>query len=192
MTNEQAARILDPETSREALSPYAEDCRARLAVMEEACRIAAKALRVPTGDPLTLEQLREMDGQQVLLETGQVDIREQLIAEWEILISHDERWFEFTRRKRNFPAKTYGIDWLAYAYPPAHIDREAWGPCKLCEGDKLDSVGFGDHFGLRIYLRGGNNKPPENERFQFCPKCGRPLTPEAWDALEKRLRGRLG
>lgn len=24
---------------------------------------------------------------------------------------------------------------------------------------------------------------------QFCPKCGRPLTKEAWAELEKRLRG---
>ena len=64
-----------------------------------------------------------------------------------------------------------------------------WGPCELCGGDKLDGVGVGDHFGLRVYLRGGDKKPPENERFQFCPKCGRPLTPKAWAELEKRLRG---
>lgn len=66
--------------------------------------------------------------------------------------------------------------------------RETWEPCELCGGDKLDGVGFGDHFGLRIYLRGGNNIPPENERFQFCPKCGRPRTPEAWAELANRLR----
>ena len=24
---------------------------------------------------------------------------------------------------------------------------------------------------------------------KFCPECGRPLTPEAWEILEKRLRG---
>lgn len=28
------------------------------------------------------------------------------------------------------PEKDYGKTWLAYAYPPAHIDREAWGPCE--------------------------------------------------------------
>lgn len=71
----------------------------------------------------------------------------------------------------------------------AHIDREAWEPCELCAGERLDEVGFADHFGLRVYLRGGNNKPPKNERFQFCPKCGRPRTEEAWAELEKRLRG---
>ena len=39
MTNEEAARILDPATSAEALRPYA------LAVVEEACRMGAEALR---------------------------------------------------------------------------------------------------------------------------------------------------
>lgn len=45
MSNEEAARILDPETSREALAPYAHDCQLRLAVTEEACTVAAKVLR---------------------------------------------------------------------------------------------------------------------------------------------------
>ena len=47
MSNEDAARILDPETSREALAPYAHDCQLRLAVTEEACTVAAKVLRGP-------------------------------------------------------------------------------------------------------------------------------------------------
>ena len=68
------------------------------------------------------------------------------------------------------------------------LNREAWEPCELCGGDKLDGVGIGDRFGLRVYLSGGRMEPPENERFQFCPKCGRPCTQKAWDALEKRLR----
>ena len=45
MTNEEAARILDPATSAEALQPYALDCVMRLAVVEEACRMGAEALR---------------------------------------------------------------------------------------------------------------------------------------------------
>lgn len=45
MTNEEAARILDPATSAEALRPYALDCVMRMAVVEEACRMGAEALR---------------------------------------------------------------------------------------------------------------------------------------------------
>lgn len=45
MTKAEAARILDPATSREALLPYAYDGPRRLEVVNEACRIAAEALR---------------------------------------------------------------------------------------------------------------------------------------------------
>ena len=45
MTNEEAPRILDPATSAEALRPYALDCVMRLAVVEEARRMGAEALR---------------------------------------------------------------------------------------------------------------------------------------------------
>lgn len=45
MSNEDAARILDPETSREALAPYPHDYQLILAVTEEACTVAAKVLR---------------------------------------------------------------------------------------------------------------------------------------------------
>ncbi len=45
MTWEEAARILDPETSREALDCWAYDPEKRLAVCNEACRVAARVLR---------------------------------------------------------------------------------------------------------------------------------------------------
>lgn len=70
----------------------------------------------------------------------------------------------------------------AYAYPPAHIDREVWTAewiypeskwslprCSKCECNSKDAqYGHKDN---------------------FCPKCGRAMTPEAWAELEKRLRG---
>lgn len=49
MTRAEAARILDPETSREALLLYAEDCQLRWAVVNEACRMGAEALREQTA-----------------------------------------------------------------------------------------------------------------------------------------------
>ena len=45
MTKEEAARILDPATTREALAAYAYDPEQRIRVVEEACRIAARVLR---------------------------------------------------------------------------------------------------------------------------------------------------
>lgn len=50
MTNEEAARILNPATSAEALQPYALDCIMRMAVVEEARRMGAEALRRETGN----------------------------------------------------------------------------------------------------------------------------------------------
>ena len=45
MTYKEAADILDPDTSREALAPYSLDCQMRLAVVNEACAVAARVLR---------------------------------------------------------------------------------------------------------------------------------------------------
>lgn len=49
MTKEEAARILDPATSAEALRPYALDCVMRMAVVEEACRMGAEVLKGGEG-----------------------------------------------------------------------------------------------------------------------------------------------
>lgn len=70
------------------------------------------------NEPLTLEELKEMDGEPVFLKTGEVAIREQLIAEWEILTEHDDSCFYFTRRKRGFHIKDYGKTWIAYRRLP--------------------------------------------------------------------------
>lgn len=46
MTYEEAADILDPETSREALRPYDYDYQRRLQVVNDACQMAAEVLRI--------------------------------------------------------------------------------------------------------------------------------------------------
>ena len=43
--------------------------------------------------------------------------------------------------------------------------------CELCHSENLRNVGITD----RVYLCGGNSRPRENEKFRFCPKCGRRL-----------------
>lgn len=68
MTYEQAARILDPETSLEALAAYAGDCEARQAAIVEACRMGAIALRaMQSSEPLTAEQLRRMHFERLIV-----------------------------------------------------------------------------------------------------------------------------
>lgn len=127
MTKEQAARILDPETREDALAEieYYGGFRGEEAVkaaMDEACRIAAAELRnKPTGEPLTLEQLRGMVGQPVWVEL----LKEPERSCWEIVKFYDEPMILGFTDGKYCDARAYGDLWLAYAYPPAHIDREA-------------------------------------------------------------------
>lgn len=121
--------------------------------------------------PLTLKQLREMDGQPVW---GKSLINDKP-GEWFIVrvVEMSKCWFiACAGASQGFGDKdTYAKTWLAYAYPPAHLDRDAWEPCEECQPRKLD------HFILNRY------------GVKFCRHCGRPLTPEALSELEKRLRG---
>lgn len=80
----------------------------------------------------------------------------------------------------------YGKRWLSYAYKPAHIDREAWKPCEKCYScdncifcdDRYDELCDECSIGFSY---------KKFEPFKYCKYCGRPLTDEAWDALEKRI-----
>lgn len=111
--------------------------------------------------PLTLEQLREMDGKPVWIERIGSDSLED--KEWALVFCKEK----FCRTSCGNIALfgCYGIGWLAYAYPPAHIDLEDWEPCAVCN---RPAYLMGDH---------------------YCPHCGRPLTQEARAMLEKRFRG---
>ena len=52
--------------------------------------------------------------------------------------------------------------------------------CALCNWGGLDYVGV-DSDG--IYL----SKPSKNEKFRFCPVCGKPLTDEAVEMVMERM-----
>lgn len=153
------------------------------------CNIAA------TGEPLTLEQLREMANKPY----WHVGLRSE---------SADPHWKILDPFIARFPEDYgYGKRWLAYAYPPARIDREAWEkPCGMCGGKtilyqhtnttKLFMNTFGEAATLVTECMAC---PPyadccmkgisANSAFKinFCPECGRPLTEEAWAELEKRM-----
>ena len=83
--------------------------------------IAATALREKAEredpKPLTIEELRQMDGVPVYLvflslnETG-----------WEIFVEHDDDGFE-TDAGSWYYAKTYGKKWFAYRHKPREVDK---------------------------------------------------------------------
>lgn len=73
----------------------------------------------PPNEPLTLEQLREMDGKPVYVVCASNKSFWALVA---------GRFVECIKGGYYWKAdmNTYGTSWRAYSYPPAHIDREAW------------------------------------------------------------------
>lgn len=121
MTKADAARILDPETSREALLPYAYDGPRRLAVVEEACRMGAEALRksttYPQNEMLMEKELAEWNRKPAWI----VPLGEQpWEAQWSIM-----RYGRFVVETNAGPTisiclsrQEYGKTWLAYRRPP--------------------------------------------------------------------------
>lgn len=139
-------------------------------------------VKLPTSNPqpckpLTLDQLREMDGQPVWIER--------------IEAPYDGKWFIVNYADTENPDKTlytdsgvtyseYGKYFIAYPYPPAHIDRGKWEYCLTCRDLRY----------LPYEVCAGIKMPGGSEiGASFCPSCGRPLTEEAWAELERRLRG---
>ena len=75
-----------------------------------------------------------------------------------------------------------GLDVALSALRPVSREQveKVWKGCALCNWGGLDCVGI-DSDG--VYL----SKPPEDERFRFCPVCGKPLTDEAVEMVMERL-----
>ena len=192
MTNEEAACLLDPETNYSALVQY-EAGPERMDAVEEALRIAAAVLREPKMVPLTLEQLRGMGGRPVWI------VEHPDWGHWELSEDGEDyiadRDPELYGLRHDDPEGKFGLHklgWIAYAYPPAHIDREAWEPCgETCRNTCMTCGHNADElFGDADYCKDCHRYSKwESTGHKYCERCGRPKTPGAWDELEKRLRG---
>lgn len=173
MTNEEAISVIENEIQIDV----------RLCTDEQADRfqtalyMAISALRAePTGDSLTLEQLRGMDGQPAWCADRK---------EWGIIhVDPDGPWANvpfFRGVYCDLDVQRNGL--TLYAYQPAHIDREAWDDCQVCGKYKLMSFNaWKDEYSM-------NRGPEAGGGVKFCPHCGKPRTPEAWAELEKRMGG---
>lgn len=118
MNLEEAIRIVDPATRREALYIY--DPEERKAVEDEACHLVAITLQ-QNYDLLTVDELREMDGVPVWI------VCEQCInggAAWCILEPCGENFrarvllSDNARAFFGAIASDYGISWFAYCRKP--------------------------------------------------------------------------
>lgn len=137
--------------------------------------VAAAIKRAHDGEPLNLEQLREMDGEPVWVKCLNPKKYVDPPVGWRILEKSITGHVGVWNGDNCLAERDYETDWLFYAYPPAHIDREAWSDCPYCGEDLFSEYGF------RRMVMG--------ESGDYCKYCGKPQTEEAWDELEKRLRG---
>lgn len=127
-------------------------------------------------ESLTLEQLWEMDGQPVYVK----NMYFSELSGWGIMLDNVCNSYHGV-----YFIEEYGRSWLAYAYPPVHINREAWNSCEFC--GELDAS-FVLYAGYSKQVAVDEFYEDEIDDVKFCPKCGRPLTNEAWDILEKRIK----
>lgn len=179
MTREEAIKWME-ETIQDAeglLDKCSPALKEEVLEQNEVFKIAISALRSTQqlGKPLTLEQLREMDGQPV----------------WVEFIGHPDGtpieplWMLVNCREKILVTDVEYVDWdfegwFAYPYPPAHIDRSKWEFCLWCK----DLQYLPHEMCADVKMPGGSEIGAS-----FCPSCGRPLTEEAWAELERRLRG---
>lgn len=126
------------------------------------------------GVPLTLEELRGMDGQPVkisVLNSGFTACRIVVDAKDEYIITAGVGGMCLT-------ANGYGKTWLAYPYHPAHIDPETWTGCEYCTGC-VDDRSFLDSVDLYITGDGWLNSSCKDHdicKIEFCAKKSAPTT----------------
>lgn len=192
MNNKEAELVLEcmAVDMTGALCDTKEPMRDVLQQRIEAINIAQKALQENgslSGEPLTLEQLLEMDGKVVRVKLLE---KTQGTSEGLALVYKDNGYAACQRFTTwTLWYKEYGKTWIAYAYQPSHIDREAWDYCESCKPDcynclyqdAWDTHGKPDR--CKKCVEFSNHVADES----FCEKCGRPRTTEAWDELEKRI-----
>lgn len=170
MTHEEAARILDPETSAKALREYG-GANEQIAAYDEACRIAADVLRnKPTREPLTLEQLRRMDGQPVWI------VEQPDWGHWELsedaedyLCDRDTGLYGLTYPDPDGKRWLNQLGWIAYAYPPAHIGRGIW----VNASERMPEDG-------QIVLVTASGKPQSNITLEYAYELAEWSIEEGW------------
>lgn len=186
---EKAIKYLTEEIRSLRMAPQINGCgpenwAEQLEVMETCLQAVRSVHFADAGkmQPLTLEQLREMVDKPAYLYIYDTALR----SGWDIIKAVTKDKIIFRGWNTVYvPISSLGKRFDLYAYPPAHIDREAWETCEWC-GDLGDSR-YKLYAGFCMQKAADDIYEEETEKLNYCPKCGRPLTEEAWARLEKRL-----
>ena len=111
-------RPIDANVAMKKIREYMEDfpnahtrltaCRAILSMLGDENQMPTLT---PPNEPLTLEQLREMDGEPVWVETG------NQFSDWGKVDFNRRRIWPFGTAGEWWDFRYYG-DWVPYAYPP--------------------------------------------------------------------------
>ena len=205
---EKAIKYLTEEIRSLRMAPQINGCGPenwadQLEVMDT-CLQAVRAARFADAGkmrPLTVEQLREMDGQPVWI------VEQPDWGHWELSEDADDY---FSDRDPGLYGLTYPdpegkggihkLGWIAYAYPPSHVDLQAWINVedRLPEDEKPVLAYYGfyreeDDLGARFigtltYFSHDPDPHWQHESTGLFVTHWRPL-PEPPAELEKRLRG---
>lgn len=191
MTNEKretAIKWLQNEIRSLRLAPTINGCGpenwADLLEIMETCLEAVRGYFVVVNktSPLKLDQLREM------LENDGEIIGAPVIVSEDGVLSHavlDSRIEDGVCASTGasgewLKEKDYGKTWLAYAYPPAHIDREAW------TSEWKDHYKSGASAGTGYVCSSCDMW--NGRKSHICPSCGKAMDEDGLAMLEKRLR----
>lgn len=133
MTGEEAIKALRLMEHVESIVSTYEPGEIRLDTtvreLKEACRMGAAALRAEqqTNAPLTLDELREMDGEPVYIESQKYG-NGWCIVDWHGV---NKSWLYFSRTgtaegmtATPLSARDYGVTWLAYRRKPEEGNRK--------------------------------------------------------------------
>lgn len=120
--------------------------------------------------PLTQDQLKEMTGKWVkivLLDESGAELYAFITKNClNVFLGYDSNKYCV---RSYFTFDECGKEFEAYSLQEKHIDRKAWERCWTC--------------------RWVVSQPNWRSDYKFCPRCGKPLTEEAWKELEQRLIG---
>nr|DAT62596.1 MAG TPA: DNA-directed RNA polymerase [Caudoviricetes sp.] len=201
---EKAIKYLTEEIRFLRMAPQINGCgpenwAEQLEVMETCLQAVRSVHFADAGkmQPLTLEQLREMDGQPVRVvhpKTKDWGIYSYIAL---VFVDYNRGIVLLTNKMGGRTVALRDEDSFyresAVVFPyiipdEAHIDRNAWWECftkpNTCES-------------CEVYVKSSEERKSicsdchERSRYiqaDFCPRCGKPLTEKAWDEMEKKVR----